>query len=76
MYPFYYGVAIFVSVVALISTIVIAKNVTKQENTGAPEDDVKQLKSEDNESGSIPLLSTIYAITFLITVILVWIFIF
>lgn len=76
MYPIYYGIVIIVSIVALLSTIVIAKNVSKQENTTSPEDDLKQLKSEKNTFNSIPLLTTIYAITFVITIVLVGIYIF
>lgn len=71
MYPIYYGIVIIVSVVALLSTVVIAKRVSKQE----AEDDIKQLKSEKHKFNSIPLLTTIYAITFVITIVLVGIFI-
>jgi hypothetical protein len=71
MYPIYYGVVIIVSVIALLSTVVIAKRVSKQE----AEDDIKQLKSEKHKFNSIPLLTTIYAITFVITIVLVGIFI-
>ncbi|GEN53594.1 hypothetical protein [Halobacillus faecis] len=76
MYPIYYGLAIIASLAALIGTIVIAKNVNKPENTSSPEDDAKQLKNAGSDTGSIPLLTTIYAITFVITAILMWIFIF
>lgn len=76
MYPLYYAIIIVLSVIALISTIVIAKNMDKSENQLTPEEDLQHLKSDKNDQGSIPLLSTIYAVTFTITVILVWIFIF
>ncbi|SFK20442.1 hypothetical protein SAMN04487936_10920 [Halobacillus dabanensis] len=76
MYPIYYGIVIIVSIAALLSTIVIAKGVSKQDNTISAEDDIKKLKSDENRSNSIPLLTTIYSITFAITIILVGIFIF
>ncbi|MYL30191.1 hypothetical protein GLW03_10200 [Halobacillus halophilus] len=76
MYPLYYAIIIVLSVIALISTIVIAKNMDKSENQLSPEEDLQHLKSDKNDQGSIPLLSAIYAVTFAITVILVWIFIF
>ncbi|MCA1022275.1 hypothetical protein GLW04_15730 [Halobacillus litoralis] len=76
MYPLYYAIIIVLSVIALISTIVIAKNMDKSENQLSPEEDLQHLKSDKNDQGSIPLLSAIYAVTFVITVILVWIFIF
>lgn len=76
MYPIYYGIVIIVSIAALLSTIVIAKGVSKQENTISAEDDTKKLKSDKNRSNSIPLLTTIYAITFAVTIVLVGIFIF
>ncbi|MBH0231258.1 hypothetical protein [Halobacillus yeomjeoni] len=75
MYPFYYAVVILVSIVALISTIVIARDMTKKEKEHNAEEDLESLKA-DGKNSSIPLLTTIYAITFAITIILVWIFIF
>ncbi|CDQ20511.1 hypothetical protein SAMN05192559_105224 [Halobacillus karajensis] len=75
MYPLYYVLVTIASIIALVGTIVIARNVMKPENTTSAEDDAKQLKDDHNNSGSIPLLTTIYVITFAVTLILVWIFI-
>ncbi len=76
MYPVYYGAAILLSIAALIGTIVIAKNMNKEENQQSPKDDAEKLKGEKSNINSIPLLSTIYAVTFGVTIVLVWVFIF
>ncbi|MBN8235913.1 hypothetical protein JF544_11670 [Halobacillus kuroshimensis] len=76
MYPLYYAIIIVLSITALVGTVVIAKNMDKSENQLSPEEDLQHLKSDNKDQGSIPLLSTIYAITFVITIILIWIFIF
>ncbi|MGP4060751.1 hypothetical protein [Halobacillus sp. H74] len=75
MYPIYYIVVILVSIIALISTIVIAKNIGKDDQS-SPDQELELLKSESKSSNSIPMLTTIYTITFVLTIILIWIFIF
>ncbi|MGP4077903.1 hypothetical protein [Halobacillus sp. K22] len=74
MYPIYYTVVIVVSIIALVSTIVIAKEMTKQEKESSSKNETESLKNETKNS-SIPMLTVIYSITFVLTIILVWIFI-
>ncbi|ELK46419.1 hypothetical protein [Halobacillus sp. BAB-2008] len=76
MYAFYFGIILAVSVTALIGTVWIARSVSKEEENPSYENDVNNLKDDRRNSSSIPLLSTIYAITFAVTIVLVWIFIF
>ncbi|QAS51993.1 hypothetical protein [Halobacillus litoralis] len=76
MYPIYYIVVILVSIIALISTIVIAKNISKDDQESSPDQELELLKSESKSSNSIPMLTTIYTITFVLVIILMWIFIF
>ncbi|WP_281974921.1 hypothetical protein [Halobacillus litoralis] len=76
MYPIYYIVVILVSIIALISTIVIAKNIGKDDPESSPDQELELLKSESKSSNSIPMLTTIYTITFVLVIILMWIFIF
>ncbi|WP_173917338.1 hypothetical protein [Halobacillus sp. Marseille-Q1614] len=78
MYPVYYVAAIMLCLIALIGTIKVAKDMTakeKEENTGEAE--LNSLKEEKTGAdASIRRLTIIYAITFVITILLVWIFIF
>ncbi|MBA2176385.1 hypothetical protein H0266_15920 [Halobacillus locisalis] len=74
MYPVYYGIIIAVSLIALISTISIARNQSKNEASSTKED-TENLMSK-NKGSSIPLLTTIYSIFFAVTIILIAIFIF
>ncbi|ARI79254.1 hypothetical protein HM131_17035 [Halobacillus mangrovi] len=75
MSPIYYVIIIAISVIALTGTLMVAKQMTKVEKELTSEDEIESLKN-DGKNSSIPLLSIIYAITAVITVILVWIFIF
>jgi hypothetical protein len=75
MNSIYYVLIITISVIALVGTLMVAKQMTNEEKNLSSEDELESLKS-DGKNSSIPLLSIIYSITFVITVILVWIFIF
>ncbi|MGI8314770.1 hypothetical protein [Halobacillus mangrovi] len=75
MSPIYYVIIIAISIIALAGTLMVAKQMTKEEKELTSEDEIESLKN-DGKNSSIPLLSIIYAITAVITVILVWIFIF
>ncbi|ASF38315.1 hypothetical protein CEH05_03965 [Halobacillus halophilus] len=74
MYPIYYAVVIIVSIIALVSTIMIAKEMTKQEKKSSSKNEIDSLKNETKNS-SIPMLTVIYSITFVLSIILIWIFI-
>lgn len=75
MYPVYYGIIIAVSLIALIGTITIARNQSKNEEASSTKQDTENLMSK-NKGSSIPLLTTIYSIFFAVTIILIAIFIF
>ena len=76
MYTLYYTIAIIISLFALIATISIGRNMMKQEKTQDSEDELESLKTEATQNTSIRRLSIIYAITFVITIALLWIFVF
>ncbi|SDJ50218.1 hypothetical protein [Salimicrobium halophilum] len=76
MYPLYYTIAIIISLFALIATISIGRNMMKQEQTQDSEEELESLKTEPAKNTSIRLLSVIYTITFVITIALLWIFVF
>lgn len=75
MYPIYYTIIIAVSLLALVGTLVIAKGLSKSEKDAHQADEIESYKN-GTQSSSIPLLSVIYSVTFVLTIILVWIFIF
>ncbi|RWZ58107.1 hypothetical protein EQV77_10000 [Halobacillus fulvus] len=75
MYSIYYIIIAAVSIIALVGTLAIAKEMTKKEKEPSGKDDVEHLK-QDGKGSSIPMLTVIYSITFVITVILCAIFIF
>ncbi|MCP3029120.1 hypothetical protein [Halobacillus sp. A5] len=78
MYPLYYAIVILVCVIALIGTIQVAREMTKRErDESSPEADLTSLKKDRPvKDSSVRLLTRIYAIAFIITIVLVWIFIF
>ncbi|WP_101846040.1 hypothetical protein [Halobacillus sp. Marseille-P3879] len=78
MYPIYYVIIIAVCIIAGIGTVQIAREMTKREKEDdTPEADLTRLKAERPvKDSSIRLLTTIYTITFVITILLIWIFIF
>ncbi|UOR13472.1 hypothetical protein [Halobacillus amylolyticus] len=80
MYPFLMAVIILVSIIALVGTLYVGKNVnqtiSKYEAEGySAEDEVASLQNHGKKT-SFRLLTTIYSITFVITAILCAIFIF
>ncbi|WP_411788652.1 hypothetical protein [Halobacillus rhizosphaerae] len=70
----YYLIIVGICIVALAGTLMIARTVSKKEPQ-SQEEDLKSLKEAENNS-SIPMLTIIYLITFLIIILLVWIYIF
>ncbi|MFC0525554.1 hypothetical protein ACFFGV_18375 [Pontibacillus salicampi] len=79
MYPFLYGAIILVSVLALVGTLYVGKIVNHTSKVYEQEEDhgEKSLtyKSNPKHNSSFQLLTIIYLITFVITVILIAIFI-
>ncbi|UOQ43904.1 hypothetical protein MUN89_18840 [Halobacillus salinarum] len=74
MNSIYYLIIAILCAAALIGTLWIARRVLNREEK-SKEEEVKSLVEADKHS-SIPLLTLIYAITFLIIVILFWVFVF
>ncbi|WFT75768.1 hypothetical protein [Halobacillus naozhouensis] len=76
MYPIYYFIAIVVSLIALVGTLYVARDMIKKEKEdSSSEEELASLKKE-GKSSSITTLTTIYTITFIIAIVLIWIFIF
>lgn len=76
MYPFYYAIAIIISIIALVATISIGRNLIKQEKSADSSEELDSLKTDSNGNSSFRRLSIIYAITLVITIALLWIFVF
>ncbi|WP_082235108.1 hypothetical protein [Halobacillus massiliensis] len=78
MYPIYYAVAIIVCIIAFVGTIKVAKELTaKEKEQDTEEAELNSLKEEKTGTdSSIRRLTIMYAVTFVITILLVWIFIF
>ncbi|MFG6149868.1 hypothetical protein [Halobacillus sp. B23F22_1] len=78
MYPLYYAIIVLVCIIASIGTIQVAREMSKREkDESSPEADLTSLKQERPvKDSSVRLLTWIYAITFIITILLIWIFIF
>ncbi|GGF25233.1 hypothetical protein GCM10010954_25140 [Halobacillus andaensis] len=78
MYPLYYAIIVLVCIIASIGTIQVAREMSKREkDENSPEADLTSLKQERPvKDSSVRLLTWIYTITFIITILLIWIFIF
>lgn len=76
MYPFYYAIAIIISIIALVATISIGRNLIKQEKSADSSEELDSLKTDSTGNASFRRLGVIYAITLVITIALLWIFVF
>ncbi|SIS49057.1 hypothetical protein [Salimicrobium flavidum] len=76
MYPLYYTIAIIICIIALVGTISIGRNLIKQEKVANSSEELDSLKTDSTKNSSFRRLGIIYAITLVITVALLWIFVF
>lgn len=76
MYSLYVGLIIVVCVFALIGTIIVGKNITKSEEDEEIEINPSATNKSIKQNTSIITLTIIYSITFLVTIALIWIFVF
>ncbi|MFC7322800.1 hypothetical protein [Halobacillus campisalis] len=78
MYPIYYAIIIIVCLIALFGTIKVARDLVKQEKEDdSTTDELTSLKEDRPvRDSSVRLLTMIYTITFIISIILMWIFVF
>ncbi|MCP3030130.1 hypothetical protein LF817_02110 [Halobacillus sp. A1] len=78
MYPIYYAIIIIVCLIALFGTINVARDLVRQEKEDdSTTDELTSLKEDRPvRDSSVRLLTMIYTITFIISIILMWIFVF
>ncbi len=76
MYAIYIALIIVISVIALLGTIYAGRQSNKNVEGDTVDSDLSQSVKYENKRSSIKLLSIIYGITFLITVVIIAIIIF
>ncbi|KGX84019.1 hypothetical protein [Pontibacillus marinus] len=75
MYAIYIGLIIIISVVALVGTIYAGKQTNRAEEVPVDSEHISSSSRGKKRNSSIKVLSYIYGITFLITAVIIAIFI-